>query len=240
MSGLSEIVKRYNSWGWKYFFIDFYEYKLKYKYSKYIPGELAMKKMLDDYSFETVLDVGCGDGAASLFFKRNGKVVTACDYGRSVHFEDNMADDVIIGDFNTLHFDKQYDALWCSHVLEHQLNVQQFLEKINSLILDGGVLGITVPRMKNEIVGGHVSLWNPGLLLYRLVLAGFDCSEASVLCYGYNISVVVKKKTISILNELSYDRGDLKIISRYLPKDIKSRPVDRDISFNGNFKKINW
>lgn len=141
MSGLSEIVKRYNSWGWKYFFIDLYEYKIKYKYSKYIPGELAMKKMLDDFSFDSVLDVGCGDGAASLFFKNNGKTVTACDYGRSVHFEDTMADNVIIGDFNTLNFDKKYDALWCSHVLEHQLNVQVFLEKINSLIFEGGGTG---------------------------------------------------------------------------------------------------
>lgn len=68
--------------------------------------------------------------------------------------------------------------------------------------------------MKQEIVGAHVSLWNPGLLLLRLVLAGFDCSEASVLVYGYDISVVLKKKTIkeSDLAELSHDRGDLLIL----------------------------
>ena len=94
--------------------------------------------------------------------------------------------------------------------------------------------------MKKETVGGHVSLWNAGLLLYRLVLAGFDCSDASVLTYGYNISVIVKKKSIHVLDELSYDRGDLKIISKYMPQGLKIRPVDRDISFNGNIKRINW
>ena len=67
--------------------------------------------------------------------------MTACDYGRSVSFKDTMAKDVIIGDFNTLDFgDKKYDCIWCSHVLEHQLNVQSFLEKINSLLAEGGTL----------------------------------------------------------------------------------------------------
>lgn len=65
------IIKRYSDWGWKYFFIDLYEYKIKYKYKKYINGELAMKKMVADYSFNTLLDVGCGDGTASKFFYRS-------------------------------------------------------------------------------------------------------------------------------------------------------------------------
>lgn len=138
MNSIQRLVKRYNEWGWKYFFIDLYEYKFKYRYTQYIPGELAMKKMVKDFSFNTVLDVGCGDGAASKFFTDNGKCVTACDYGRSVHFEDTMAHDVIICDFNKFDFGKQYDALWCSHVLEHQLDVQSFLTKINELIVCGG------------------------------------------------------------------------------------------------------
>lgn len=97
-----------------------------------------------------------------------------------------------------------------------------------------------MPPFKSEIVGGHVSLWNPGLLLYRLVLAGFDCSEASIYCYGYNISIIVQKRTVHVLEDLAYDRGDMCFLQQYLPKEIKSRPVDRDISFKGKIKKINW
>ncbi len=96
--------------------------------------------------------------------------------------------------------------------------------------------------MKQEIVGAHVSLWNPGLLLLRLVLAGFDCSEASVLVYGYNISVVLTKKTIDAndLAGLSHDRGDLLMLKRFLPDGINYRPIDRDVSFDGRIRRLNW
>ena len=73
-----------------------------------------------------------------------------------------------------------------------------YSEKINSILKEGGVLAITVPPLKNEIVGGHLSLWNSGILLYQLVVAGFDCREAIVKKYGYNISVIVKKNKINI------------------------------------------
>ncbi len=74
-----------------------------------------------------------------------------------------------------------YDAIWCAHCLEHQRNVGSFLEKIFSELKDGGVLCVTVPPLKTNIVGGHLTLWNGGLLLYNLILAGFDCAKASII-----------------------------------------------------------
>ena len=61
-----------------------------------------------------------------------------------------------------------------SHVLEHQFDPQRFLRKIYECLNPDGVLALTVPPRKDEIVGGHVSLWNGGLLLYHLVLAHLD------------------------------------------------------------------
>lgn len=58
-----------------------------------------MEKLLSDYSFDTVLDIGCGDGYASNFFTAYGKIVTVCDYGKSINFKDDMAANVIIGEF---------------------------------------------------------------------------------------------------------------------------------------------
>ena len=53
----------------------------------------------------------------------------------------------------------------------------RFLGKIRNVVKEGGLVGIVVPPRKPFITDGHVSLWNAGLVVYHLVLAGFDCSE---------------------------------------------------------------
>lgn len=197
--------------------------------------------MLNEYTFDTVLDIGCGQGLHSEIFKKYKKHVISLDYGKSPYVKSNDKQDFITADFMNYNFkDTQYDAVWCSHVLEHQLNPNLFLEKINSILKEEGVLAITVPPLKSQIVGGHVSLWNAGLLLYQLVLAGFDCSNAIVKKYGYNISIILKKKKINIKSELIYDNGDISTIKKYLPKGISYSPCGEDISFDGDIENVNW
>lgn len=207
-------------------------------------GDLAIDKLLKCYRFDTVLDIGCGEGIQSNIFINNGKTVTSIDYGDSDYFKSNKKNkgETIIADFNTYDFKGiQYDCVWCSHILEHQLNVNIFLRKVNSVLKEGGVLAITVPPLKHAIVGGHVTLWNAGLLLYNLVLAGFDCSEASIKTYGYNISVIVKKKTIeNVLSMISFDRGDIRKLSAYFPKELNWKKNEWDDPFDGRIISLNW
>ena len=95
-----------------------------------------------------------------------------------------------------------------------------FLVKIHTVLKEGGILGISVPPFKHNIVGGHLTVWNTGLLLYNLVLAGFDCTHAWARKYGYNISVVLEKRTI-IPQGLEYDNGDIDRIAEYLPASFR-------------------
>ena len=111
----------------------------------------------------------------------------------------------------------------------------------SKLLIWGGVLAVTVPPYKPTIVGGHVSLWNAGLLLYRLVLAGIDCKDAHVKSYDYNISVIVeRKKDIDVTDRLSYDMGDIRAIREYLPSELKFFPNEYDDPYYGNIKELNW
>jgi SAM-dependent methyltransferase len=201
---------------------------------------LALWRVLADYDFHTVLDVGGGAGEQAAVFEAFGKHVTSVDYGKSVYFERHHAQrDVIVGDFNTLELPRRYELVWCSHVLEHQLDPHRFLQRLHAALQEGGVLAVTVPPAKSEIVGGHVSLWNAGLLLYRLVLAGFDCRQARVRRYGYNISVLLEKRSIE-LPELAYDCGDLRRLRAYLPDALTWRSNALDDPFEGEFERLNW
>ena len=133
-------------------------------------------------------------------------------------------------------FKEKFDAVWCSHCLEHQLDVNIFLKKIHDITKENGIVGITVPPLKHEIVGGHVSLWNAGLLLYNLVLAGFDCSESKIKSYDYNISVILRKRSI-LLPQLVFDRGDLVALRNFFPKDLQK---DQWGHFDGQIQQLNW
>lgn len=201
----------------------------------------AIYKVLSSCKFKTVLDIGCGDGRHSNIFLEHMKDVTAIDYGRSIYFKKNANNiHVIHADFNTYKFTQKFDLIWASHILEHQLNVHDFLSKVYNLINENGWLAITVPPAKETIVGGHVTIWNAGLLLYNLVLAGFDCSKAKIKKYGYNISIIVQKKQKIDLSNLEFDAGDIKKIQKYLPRDIVYTSTGVDTPFDGNIFELNW
>jgi SAM-dependent methyltransferase len=173
----------------------------------------------------SILDIGSGSGLHAEAFRKAGKEVTTISLVPPADF---------VGfDYMSLAFDSQYDCIWASHVLEHQPNVNAFLRKCRIDLKPGGILAVTVPPMKHEIVGGHLTAWNAGLLLYNLVMAGFDCSKAKVKTYKYNISVIVQKVADITLDSLHMDAGDIEKLSPYFPMPVAQ-------GFNGNIESINW
>ena len=173
--------------------------------------------------FKTVLDIGSGTGEHAKAFKHAQKEVTTISLIEPAD---------IIGDYNDQVFFEKFDCIWASHVLEHQRNVGDFLDKCFVDLKEGGILAITVPPEKASIVGGHLTHWNAGLLLYNLILAGFDCSEASVKAYGYNISVIVRKKAALHMG-LIMDKGDIETLAHLFPNDAYH-------GFNGEELEVNW
>lgn len=47
----------------------------------------ALSKLLRDFKFQSILDIGSGEGRHTDIFLENGKSVTALDYGESVYFK---------------------------------------------------------------------------------------------------------------------------------------------------------
>lgn len=113
---------------------SYYQNGIGYPYR----GYEAMNCLLKNYAFDSVLDVGCGEGIHSDIFLKAGKKVTAIDYGKSPYFSRMKSEPgflCIFDDFMTHDFgNEKFDCVWCSHVLEHQLNVQDFLTKLVGLV----------------------------------------------------------------------------------------------------------
>ena len=189
-------------------------------------GHAAIEALLEHYEFESVIDVGAGSGVAGFKFQDAGKTVYSSDIA------DFGAPNLIEGDYLDTYFPK-VDVIWASHVLEHQLNVNNFLNKCCFDLNEKGIICVTVPPLKHEIVGGHVTLWNAGLLLYNLILGGFDCRDAAVKTYGYNISVIAKKRR-EFLPALKYDYGDIETLAPWFPEGFNFQ------GFNGMISELNW
>lgn len=190
-----------------------------------------------------ILDVGAGDGKHYNWFAARGHSVWAIDHEPEFpechkwlwpHGE-------MPGSMDYHRYNEGFDVVWAAHVLEHQRNPGAFLFNCRTALKHGGSLAVTVPPLKHEIVGGHLTLWNAGLLLYNLILAGFDCSQASVKTYGYNITVIVPRLSNNteeldmkrVLDTLTYDHGDIEILRDYFPL-----PVTQ--GFNGQIEEVNW
>lgn len=201
-----------------------------------VRGSQALARLMAHEDVNTVLDIGSGAGDHARLMRASGKTVTTISL-------EPPAD--IVGDFMTATVGTKFDAIWASHVLEHQPNVNGFLRRCFDLLREDGILAVTVPPHKANVVGGHLTTWNSGILLYNLVVAGFDCREARVSgnyssgldtngakYQPYNISVIVRKRP-AMLPTLRFDSGDVARLAEFFPCPVSD-------GFDGRLPPIRW
>ena len=101
----------------------------------------------------SMLDVGCGEGHNFAFFREIGWTVRGLDFSsfgvKSQHPE--CLEFLITGDLYDLLEEEQiqgnsYDIIWLQNVLEHVVDPLKLFKDISSLIVDDGVVIITVPN----------------------------------------------------------------------------------------------
>jgi len=199
-------------------------------------GPYAIMRLIGNYGrqFENILDIGSGEGEHKRFLQYFGKKVLSVDLVKNADF---------VGNFLEIDFDRQFDAVWCSHVLEHQRNVGAFLDKIFDVLKEDGILAITVPiHARERLVSGHLTSWSVPLLCYNLIMAGFDCSRAEILL-TFELSLIVRKRLAehSELRKTSAHGEDAGVefgeISKYFPFNaVQGMEVKR----SGAINCINW
>ena len=141
--------------------------------------------------FKTCLDIGSGEGVHTAILRHAGLEVFQVDkYSTTAEYK---------VDFIEHEFDRKFDVIFCSHVIEHQRNVGLFLDKIFDLLSDDGVLIISAPNHSVEtLVEGHLNSFLFPLFLQHMIHAGFDCKNGKYLSIIENSFIVSKASNFDI------------------------------------------
>jgi len=179
-----------------------------------------------DQEFERVIDLGVGLGEHARAFIATGSLVTGVDV-RECHRDmvDHSLYKHVQCPIESLGFeedDKPYDMVWCSHTLEHMPNVQFALRQMDGFLKEDGWLYISVPSgSQDRLHVGHLTLWSPALLIYNLICAGWDCSDALWYTNNQTIGLCVKKKQIADMTWRTGLPVEALEMNKYAPVNLK-------------------
>lgn len=147
---------------------------------RYLAGRVRMRNV------RSILDYGGGDGSLMLAFRRAGKQCYVVDYNRNTVEGVTKLADTLDG----LDPAERFDAILCSHVMEHVAQPLKALRRLVSHLRRGGRLFIEVPMgvwrhppLEDEPVT-HINFFTPSSVHNLLVLGGLavrTCELAAFL-----------------------------------------------------------
>ena len=116
-----------------------------------------IKDLLPTFS-ESVLEVGCGNGATLKWLKESN----LCKTTSAIELVENMAreakktvDYVLVGDCEKIVLEltpNSYDLILCLDVLEHMIDPWTFIENVQKSLKPGGYIISSIPNIRNANV----------------------------------------------------------------------------------------
>lgn len=186
-----------------------------------VPGAKECTQFVaNNFKMESVLDLGCGFCPYSDIFTNKGIKYTGVDV-----FDDHILEslnqhpsrEIINSNFMEHDFgDRKFDCVYSSHVIEHVADTEAYIRKLSNLVSENGILCIIWPKPKPEIVGGHVHIFNPGLMYYNVTRTGIDCSDWVCLDKDYSYCIVGPCKKVP-QPSLTYSNGEIEMLNKYFP-----------------------
>ncbi|MDA8689433.1 class I SAM-dependent methyltransferase [Paracoccaceae bacterium] len=149
--------------------------------------------------YRNALDIGSGAGRHTEILRMAGLDVIQLDkYSETAEIQ---------ADFMQYEFQEKFDIIFCSHVIEHQRNVGNFLDKIFDILNDDGLLLLSAPKHHAEtLIEGHINCFYTSYFVQQLVHAGFDLKEGKYLsCWNIENAAIVSKAKNFTLSERLHD-----------------------------------
>ena len=120
---------------------------------------------------ERILDVGCGDGDFMQYFPP-GRITGIDIDAKRIGVCCAKGLDALVMDALSMDLDGQYDAVHCSHVIEHLYPSEfvRLLEQIDKKLVEGGILIIRTPLMWKGFydTSAHIRPYPPCAVMYEL------------------------------------------------------------------------
>ena len=143
--------------------------------------------------YKTALDIGSGAGVQTEIMRHAGLEVFQVDkYSDTAEYK---------VDFLEHSFEKKFDIIYCSHVIEHQRNVGLFLDKIYDCLSDDGLLLLSAPKHSAKtLVEGHLNCFILTYFIQHLIHSGFDLAKGKLLSCNVieNAAIVPKAENFSL------------------------------------------
>ncbi len=168
--------------------------------------------------FKTCLDIGSGEGVHTAILRHAGLEVFQVDkYSTTSEYK---------VDFIEHKFNRKFDVVFCSHVIEHQRNVGLFLDKIFDILSDDGVLIISAPKEDHNLIEGHLNSFIFPLFLQQMIHAGFDCKDGKFLSTIENSFIVSKADNFDMSERLENGYQWTEKHQNRSPIELKTSSVD--------------
>ena len=102
----------------------------------------------------TVLDLGCGTGLGSQFYRPYAKLLIGVDVSSKMlqkASEKNIYDDLLVFDvLQDWEFSQPFDLIYSSDVFVYFGNLDPIIRSISSYLVDGGVLAFSVENLEDD------------------------------------------------------------------------------------------
>ncbi len=195
-------------------------------------GKMAERFVDEIVPYSEVLDVGGDNVLLARFLHRMKRAKTTIVDIKEVKCTDYFTSS-IQGDFMDFSIDRKFDGIWASHILEHVVNVGQFLKQFIRCSKEEAVCAIAVPVHYRTLVGGHINFFSPATLCYNVILAGQNLQNAIIIIDEQSTALLWRRNDLE-LPALNYDKGDIEILQDYFPV-----PVHQGIDGFAGWEKDN-
>jgi len=141
-----------------------------------------------------ILDIGCGDGSFMQWFPP-GRIMGIDTNESSVKLCREKGLNVIMMDALKIDLEEKFDAVHCSHIIEHfyPYQLHQFLKRIDEMLVPGGLLIIRTPLLWDGFYDDltHIRPYNPSVLIRYLVGTEYRKTTLAPISSDYQVEKII-------------------------------------------------